>query len=113
MHGTQWHQAGKIDVQLGDRLPVLCLCEDPRNLAFGWNQMDFAGHDAVIVGQDEFLKKFDERWRPYFTSVEPQPDIIVHRGGRAELTLHVYTARGFKAPWPLPLPPNAPWETAK
>ncbi|MBW8725459.1 MAG: glycosyltransferase family 39 protein [Inquilinus limosus] len=107
--GTQWHQTGKIDVQLGDRLPVLCLCRDPRNLAFGWNQMEFAGHDAVIIGQDEFLKDFDERWRPYFASVEPQPDIIVHRGGRAELTLHVFTARGFKAPWPLPLPPGAPW----
>lgn len=105
--GTQWHQAGKIDVQLGDRLPVLCLCHDPRNLAFGWNQMDFAGRDAVIIGQDEFLKEFDKNWRPYFASVEPQPDIVIHRGGRPELTLRVFTARGFKAPYPMPLPPKA------
>lgn len=105
--GTQWHQAGKIDVQLGDRLPVLCLCRDPRNLAFGWNQMDFADRDAVIIGQDEFLEEFDERWRPYFDTVEPQPDIVIHRGGRSELTLRVFTARGFKAPYPMPLPPKA------
>jgi hypothetical protein len=107
--GTQWHQTGKIDVQLGDRLSVLCLCDDPRNLAFGWNQADFAGRDAVIIGQDRYLKKFDEKWRPYFDSVHSLPDIVIRRGGRPELTLRVFAADGFRPPFPLPLPlPLAP-----
>jgi len=104
--GTNWHQTGKIDVELGDRLPVLCLCRDPRNLAFGWNQADFAGRDALIIGQDRYLAGFNKRWRPFFQAVEPQPDIIVRRGGRPEITLRVFHARRFRPPFPMPLPPR-------
>ncbi|WP_448954391.1 glycosyltransferase family 39 protein [Labrys neptuniae] len=103
--GTQWHQTGKIDVQLGAKLPVLCLCEDPRNLFFARNLADYAGWDAILIGQDQYFRDFDQRWRPYFSAVEPEPDIVIQRGGRAEIILHAYRARGFKPPFPSRLQP--------
>lgn len=98
--GTQWHQTGKIDLQLGAGLPVLCLCDDPRNLFFGRNQADYADWDAILIGQDRYLRDFDQRWRPFFAAVEAEPDVVVHRGGRPEIVLKIYRARGFRPPFP-------------
>src|SRR6266705_3664291 len=39
-------EVGKVDVEIGGSLPVVCLCPDPRDIAFGWKMADFAGWDA-------------------------------------------------------------------
>ena len=30
-------EIGKVDIELGRSLPVICLCPDPRDAAFGWD----------------------------------------------------------------------------
>ncbi len=104
--GTKWFQVGKIDVPLGDRLPVLCLCRDPRNLAFGWDQMAFDGHDAIIViKSDDPAEELRDDWRRHFEAVTIEEPVVIHRAGRPELTLHILRGHRFMAPYPMPLPP--------
>jgi hypothetical protein len=104
----QWHQAGKVDVQLGDRLPVVCLCTDPRNIAFGHDPGDFAGWDALIVGSDHYLPDAVAMYGAYFRSIEPLPPVTVSLGGVPDLTLRLYLAHDYYRPYPMRLPPPRP-----
>jgi 4-amino-4-deoxy-L-arabinose transferase-like glycosyltransferase len=100
---TRWHQAGKMDVVVGDKLPVVCLCDDPRNIAFNFDPRKFAGWDALIIGTDAFLPKVDV-YAPYFDSIEKVDDVDLHRMGRTVMTLHVYRARNYNGRYPMTLP---------
>ncbi len=100
----QWHIAGKVDVQLGRDMPVVCLCDDPRNIAFGWNHSEFAGWDALIINPDGYLDDVVATYAPYFQSFETLAPIIVTRGGQAEIEIEVVLAIGYGGAYPLPLP---------
>ncbi len=100
---TRWHQAGKMDVMVGDKLPVVCLCEDPRNIAFNWDERAFKGWDALIVGTDAFLPNVGV-YAPYFDAIEKLDDIALHRAGSTVMTLHVYRGRNYNGRYPMSLP---------
>jgi hypothetical protein len=101
----QWHQAGKVDSQIGDRLPVVCLCSDPRNIAFGWNPDDFHGWDALIIGPPDYLRDVQKAYGPYFRSIEPLPPVDIRLGGMTDLTVEIYLAHDYYRPYPLPYGP--------
>jgi hypothetical protein len=101
----QWHVAGKVDVQLGRDLPVVCLCEDPRNIAFGWDHKDFAGWDALIVIPPGYVPDPEGTYGPYFASLQPLEPVTVLRGGQPAIELRLYYATGYDGDYPLPLPP--------
>jgi len=98
----QWHQTGKVDSQIGDAMPVVCLCADPRNIAFGWNPNDFLGWDALIIGTDQFLGNVPKTYGPYFRGIEELKPIDVRLGGVTDITLRVYLAHDYYRPYPLP-----------
>lgn len=100
----QWHVAGKIDVQLGRDLPVVCLCADPRNIAFGWDHGDFAGWDAIIVIPPGYVPDVAATYGPYFSAIEPLDPVEVMRGGEPVIELRVYYAAGYTGDYPMPLP---------
>ncbi len=100
-----WHLAGKVDVQLGRDMPVVCLCRDPRNIAFGWDHRDFAGWDAVIVIPPGYVDDVAATYGAYFTTIEALPPVEVRRGGLTEIVLGLHLARGYTGGYPLPLPP--------
>lgn len=104
----QWHQAGKLDTQIGDRVPVVCLCGDPRNIAFGWNPNDFLGWDALIIGTDNFLGNVPKEYGPYFRSIEELAPLAIKLGGVADITLRIYLAHDYYRPYPLPYGPGMP-----
>ena len=106
--GPQWHQTGKVDSQIGDDMPVVCLCADPRNIAFGWNANDFLGWDAVIIGTDQFLRNVPKTYGPYFRSIEELAPIEIRLGGVTDITLRVYLAHDYYRPYPLPYGPGMP-----
>ncbi len=101
----QWHVAGKVDVQLGRDLPVVCLCADPRNIAFGWNHKDFAGWDALIVVPPGYVPDVEGTYGPYFTTLQALDPVEVTRGGQPEIELRLYYATGYSGDYPVPLPP--------
>jgi len=112
---TKWFAAGKADVQIGDDLPVVCLCGDPRNIAFVWDHRKFLGWDALIVLPSDFLPSegdFDAvaNFRPYFREISPATNVDIHLGGSVALTLHVYYARDYYKLYPLN--PTCPFGSA-
>jgi hypothetical protein len=104
---SRWHQAGKVDAQIGDKLPVVCLCEDPRNIAFSYDLRSFTGQDAIVIGTDAYRDGVPEIYAPYFESIEPIQSVAIRRAGRTEMTLHLYRAKAYRGNYPIPLPPSA------
>jgi hypothetical protein len=104
----QWHQAGKVDVQIGDRLPVVCLCSDPRNIAYGWDPRAFVGWDALIIGTDAFIGDVHKAYDAYFHRIDLVDSVDIHLGGRTDVTVRVYFAQNYYRPYPLPVGPGGP-----
>jgi hypothetical protein len=106
----QWHQAGKVDVQIGDVMPVVCLCHDPRNIAFGWDPEKFVGWDALIIATDNFLPDVHAAYDRYFDSIAPVDNVPILLGGRPDITVRVYLAHRYRGGYPLPIGPGGPRE---
>ena len=102
----QWHQAGKVDVQIGDKLPVVCLCGDPRNIAFGWDPKAFADWDALIIGTDAYIPDVQSAYGPFFRSIALVDTVVINLGGRPDLTVRVYYAKDYYRPYPVPIGPG-------
>ncbi len=98
-----WTEAGKVDVEIGDIAPVVCLCQDPRNIAFVHDPAAFAGEDAVIVTPHADADIVGE-YGPYFTDVAPLTTVDVPLGGEVALTLRVFLAHGYRGNYPMPYP---------
>ncbi len=95
-----WIDAAKIDYALGGRLPVLCLSDAPHHFAFLHGQGAYIGGDALIVGRQENLRAAAV-YHPYFAAIEPLGAANIRRGGRTEVDLVMFYARGYKG-YPLP-----------
>ncbi len=95
-------EIGKVDLEIGKFLPVVCLCPDPRNIAFGWNLGNFLGWDALIIGTDVHIPDVLQAYGSYFRNIEPLDNVEIHRGGRVVLTLRVYYAKHYLGSYPLP-----------
>ena len=102
---NRWHQSGKLDAVLGGRVTVLCLCQDPRNLAFGRDQRDFVGGDAIIAATSEFLPDPVWLYGRYFERLEPWREVVLGRAGRPEIRLRLWRGTGFRGGYPLPYGP--------
>jgi len=101
-------EIGKVDVELGKFLPVVCLCLDPRDAAFGWDPREFSGWDALIVGTQEHIPDVEREYGKYFRTIEALDGVDIHRGGRAVLNLRVYYATDYLGSYPLPLAARMP-----
>jgi hypothetical protein len=98
----RWFQAGHADTAVGDRLPVVSLSDDPRNIAYGWDDKAFLHWDALIVVPND--TKFDPvpAYSPYFASIERLADVDVPLGGQTALVLRLWRAHDYQRPYPLP-----------
>ena len=83
-------EIGKVDLELGKFLPVVCLCPDPRDIAFSWDPRNFSDWDALIVGTQEHIPDVRREYGKYFRSIEPLEDVSIRRGRMPVLTVHVY-----------------------
>jgi hypothetical protein len=93
---------GKVDVELGKFLPVVCLCPDPRDAAFGWDPQEFFGWDALIIGTQEHLPNVEREYGRYFRTIEALDAVDIYRGGMVVLHLQVYYASDYLGSYPLP-----------
>jgi hypothetical protein len=98
-----WTEAGKVDVEIGDAVPVVCLCQDARNIAFVHDPAAFTGYDAIIVTPHVDADIVTE-YAPYFTDVAPLTKVDVPLGGEVALTLRVFLAHGYRGNYPMPYP---------
>jgi hypothetical protein len=101
-------EIGKVDVELGKYLPVVCLCPDPRDTAFGWDPRKFSGWDALIVGTQEHIPDVQREYGRYFRTIEALDEVDVRRAGTVVLVLRVYYATDYLGSYPLPMATRVP-----
>jgi 4-amino-4-deoxy-L-arabinose transferase-like glycosyltransferase len=94
---TRWHEAGKIDYALGGKLPVLCLCRDPRGYGMLTKPEAHLGEDALIVGRDLSPQRINKTFDAYFAKIEEMPPITITRAGRPAFELSVYLGHVLRA----------------
>jgi len=102
---NRWHQSGKADAALQGDLPVLCFCDDPRNLAFGRDSAAYLGRDGLILQNTEFMADPQALYGRYFAAIEPLGELRLGRAGRDEVTLRLWLGRSLSAPYPMPYGP--------
>ena len=93
---TRWWLTGKIDWALKGKKDIIVFNQDPRNLAFLVDPKTLLGKDCIIIGDHHELSVNGEV-RPFFDSVNQQPDIRIIRNG-VENTLQVYYCKDFHLP---------------
>jgi hypothetical protein len=98
----RWHVAGKVARAVGCRVPVVCLHEDPRNLAQIAPQTLWLGGDALIVFPPGRYGEMLMRYDTLFDSVQFIEAVPITRGGRMVDVLEIYLGKNFRAPhaWP-------------
>jgi hypothetical protein len=95
---TRWHEAGKIDYVLGGRLPVLCLCEDPRGYGVLTRPRAHLGDTALIIGRNLPPERVAATYGAYFENIEPMRPIAIAHAGAPAFELSVYLGHGLRAP---------------
>ncbi|HEX4180246.1 MAG TPA: glycosyltransferase family 39 protein [Caulobacteraceae bacterium] len=99
---TQWNDAGKLAMVLGDRSMILVFSPDPHEFGLRAVGGGLVGRDALILGRVEALKRRLPALAGYFESVSWEAPIAVGREGRAEIVIGVIRAHRLLRPYPLP-----------
>jgi hypothetical protein len=95
---TRWHEAGKIDYALGGRLPVLCLCRDPRGYGVLTQPRAHLGETALIIGRNLPPERIATTYGAYFASIEQMRPVAIGHAGQPAFELSVYMGHGLRAP---------------
>ena len=95
---TRWHEAGKIDYALGGRLPVLCLCHDPRGYGVLTRPTAHLGDTALIIGRNLPPERVANTYGAYFENIEQMRPITIAHAGAPVFELSVYLGHGLRAP---------------
>lgn len=96
----KWTQAGKLDMAVGDVMPVVVLSHDPREYAYRSDPKTWVGHDALIIGRADVMKKRLPELTGYFRSTTRLAPIRLGRSGHDEVDLEVISATGMLRPYP-------------
>jgi dolichyl-phosphate-mannose-protein mannosyltransferase len=89
----KWHEAGKIDYALGGRIPVICLCSDPRQYGIVANPDDYAGADVLIVAPRRSFADIENQLGTRFDAIEPTASVAVMYAGRPVMELPLFIGR--------------------
>lgn len=101
---NSWKSVGRADTELGDTIPVVTFSNDPRNIAFGWDDRKFLGWDALIITTGASSKPPDGL-KHYFADIRAGLDFDVRLGGDVAEVVRVFVGHNYRTPYPLPLPP--------
>jgi len=93
---TRWHEAAKIDYALHGRMPVLCICRDPRGYGVLTDPATHFGEDALIIGRDLSRERVEATYNPYFESIEDLPSVRILRAGSPAFDLSIFLARKLR-----------------
>ena len=98
---NRWWLAGKVDWALRGKLPIVAFDNDPRNIAYFFDQKKLLGKDAIFVSSVNEEQTF-ARIKPYFKDVYRVADQKIIRAGVVELELHLYYCKDYIKLFPLP-----------
>jgi hypothetical protein len=92
-----WHEAGKIDYALGGRLPVVCLCSDPRGYGILMRPDRHLGEDALIINRKLPSEMVRAIYSPYFERIEEISPIVITHAGEPAFVLSVHLGHALRA----------------
>ena len=95
-----WQNAGRIDVALGGRAPVLAGTLDPRHYAFVTSQAGLIGRDGVAVVRARREAQMRALLAPHVRALGPATPIALGRGALREIELVAIPVTGFDKPLP-------------
>jgi hypothetical protein len=94
----RWHDAGKLDYALGEAVPVICLCADPRQYAFVNGEARFQGRDLLLVAPRTTLATIQTSLAGRFRAIEALPPLTLLHAGKRAMIVPLYLGRDLIAP---------------
>ncbi len=96
-----WMTAGKASYALGPDIPVVCVCGDPQQFRYRYDQRQWSGRDMpVIVPEGAGNQRLWADAAHFFDRLDPLPSIAISRAGRTALVLDVRMGRNLHFPPP-------------
>jgi 4-amino-4-deoxy-L-arabinose transferase-like glycosyltransferase len=96
-----WMTAGKVSYALGPAIPVICVCGDPQQFRYRYDQTQWSGRDMpVIVPEGPGNERLWGDAATFFDRLDPLPSIAIERAGRTALVLDVRMGRNLHFPPP-------------
>ena len=92
-----WTIAGKASYALGAQVPVLCLCANPQQFAYRYDQTQFAGRDVIVIVPRGQGWMWDAVGR-YFDALEPLDPVEIRRNGDTVMTLDLRLGKNLHFP---------------
>ena len=106
--GLHWTRCGQIDTPLAGRLPLACLSDDPRNIAFNIDLEDMVGRDAYIVVRYGNPETVEAAYGQFFDKMETVARLDIRRSGFIEVhDLYVVKGTNFHLNRAVPVPGGA------
>lgn len=103
---NEYYLAGYLDMAIYplQSLPVIAFSQDPRGLAFWFDQTEWLGRDAVYITLDRFVadRAITEGYGPLFETLDPVTVVETRRGGAVSERFHLYSAQGLQRPYEFP-----------
>ncbi len=93
---TRWHEAGKIDYALRGKIPVTCLCKDPRGYGVLARPAADANANALIIGRGLPPDLVQRMYGNHFEGIEMLASVTIKHAGTPAFELSVYRVRGFR-----------------
>jgi 4-amino-4-deoxy-L-arabinose transferase-like glycosyltransferase len=94
-----WMTAGKVSYALGPDIPVVCVCGDPQQFRYRYDQRQWSGRDMpVIVPEGAGNQRLWADAAHFFDRLDPLPPITIGRAGRSALVLDVRMGRNLHFP---------------
>jgi 4-amino-4-deoxy-L-arabinose transferase-like glycosyltransferase len=94
-----WMYAGKASYALGPDIPVVCVCDDPQQFRYRYDQGQWSGRDMpVIVPEGPGNQRLWADAAHFFDRLDTLPSIAIRRAGRTALVLDVKMGRNLHFP---------------
>ena len=96
--GYHWTECGQIDNVVRGRLPLACLTDDPRNIAFNIELLDHVGETAYVAAVMHSEQSVIDGLSPFFDSVELVDAVEVKRGDQLAMPpIKIFKATNLQA----------------
>jgi 4-amino-4-deoxy-L-arabinose transferase-like glycosyltransferase len=95
---VNWIETGKVNLAVGEMVPVFCFCEGLLQLPFQHHPQDFVGKNVIVVGTRHSLSDAGRlaAVASHFAKLEPLAPVTLMRGGQPALELMLYRGVDLK-----------------
>lgn len=96
----RWNDAGKLDYALGGKVPVICLCNDPREYGIADDIAKYRGRNLLIVAPRASIGDIEAGLGSMFASIEALPPLILLHAGEEGMIIPLFLGRDLLRPPP-------------